>query len=426
MKVAILTMFKGLSRTYSLVQIVEQQLQMLLDHSIEVKCLVCEGCKRDSGIYSDSRIEWVEITNHLDGKPIIWRDYSLPKGTLHEGFDKEIEVIAKDFVQALQDVQVCLMHDILFQGWHYVHNIAIRKAATYLKGVRFIEFTHSFPFERPSEISPQMLGRYIGMPNTIFTYPTYSGIPALAEQYHLKEGECKVVHNTLSIISDMDASVKQLQERVALLSTEILIIYPCRMTPSKALEKVAQLVGAIKKESKRSVKIIYCDFPSKDIESKAYKKQILAKGIASGLDEEDIVFTTDNGFQMGFPHQGVLDLFLLSNLFICPSFSESFGLTVLEAASRGNFIVLNENVPALQELKSRLKVYGMGWDARKWKEDYKMEYEKDEESYYLFHAKEIIKRMFKENALLAKTGVRRYYSQEWVWHNQLYPLIKQD
>ena len=33
---------------------------------------------------------------------------------------------------------------------------------------------------------------------------------------------------------------------------------------------------------------------------------------------------------------GVLDIFTLSNLFVCPSFSESFGLIALEAASIGN------------------------------------------------------------------------------------------
>ena len=67
-----------------------------------------------------------------------------------------------------------------------------------------------------------------------------------------------------------------------------------------------------------------------------------------------MIFTSDLGYEDGFPRAGVLELFQMSNLFVCPSYSESFGLTVLEAASRGNFLVLNEAVPALQELGTAL------------------------------------------------------------------------
>ena len=82
--------------------------------------------------------------------------------------------------------------------------------------------------------------------------------------------------------------------------------------------------------------IIACDFPSADIPSHVYKTMIRMEGKRYGLDETDILFTSDIGYPEGFPRQGVFELFTLSNLFICPSYSESFGLTVLEAGSRGN------------------------------------------------------------------------------------------
>ena len=55
MKVAILTMFAGLSSTYSLVNVVADQLQMLLDAGIAVKMLVSENCpdRERTGIFSD-------------------------------------------------------------------------------------------------------------------------------------------------------------------------------------------------------------------------------------------------------------------------------------------------------------------------------------------------------------------------------------
>lgn len=49
MKVAILTMFNGLSPTYSLVNVVADQVRMLLHARIPVKVLVSESCP-DRGI----------------------------------------------------------------------------------------------------------------------------------------------------------------------------------------------------------------------------------------------------------------------------------------------------------------------------------------------------------------------------------------
>ena len=39
MKVAVLTMFSGLSTTYSLVNVAADQIKMLLDNGVEVRCL---------------------------------------------------------------------------------------------------------------------------------------------------------------------------------------------------------------------------------------------------------------------------------------------------------------------------------------------------------------------------------------------------
>lgn len=98
-KVAILTMFSGLSTTYSLVNVVADQIKMLLDANVSVKVLVCETCpdSERTGIFSDARLEWVKITNTLNGQPIVWHDYSDASGTVHETFFAEAEAIAKDF-----------------------------------------------------------------------------------------------------------------------------------------------------------------------------------------------------------------------------------------------------------------------------------------------------------------------------------------
>ena len=190
MKIAILTMFSGLSTTYSLVNVVAEHIKMLLQNHIKVKLIVSENCSDTDrwGIFKDNQIEWVKIPNKLNGNIIHLYDYSTSDCTLHDTFYEESDMFAEEFIKALNDVDVCMMHDILYQGWHNVHNIAIRKAQKQLPKIKFIAFTHSFPCNRPSNPAEDLKGRYTGMANTIFAYPSYSGISALAKQYNIPEG----------------------------------------------------------------------------------------------------------------------------------------------------------------------------------------------------------------------------------------------
>ena len=327
MKVAVLTMFSGLSTTYSLVNVAADQIKMLLNNGVEVKVLVSEACPDSErfGVYADRRIEWVKITNTHNGQPIKWYDYSQPTA-LHESFYDEVDIIAQDFAANLADVDVCIMHDILYQGWHLVHNLAIRKAQLELPKLRFIAMTHSLPQNRPQKLEYPFSARFCDMPNTKFVYPTHSGIPALAKQYDVPEGRCAVIYNTLPLIDSMSEPTRTAVEKIHAADADILAIYPARMTPAKKFEKVASLAGAIASVSEKTVKVIFCDFPSADIKSGLYKSLIRAEGRKAGLSDDDMLFTTDIGYADGFPREGVFELFTLSNLFICPSYSESFGL----------------------------------------------------------------------------------------------------
>ena len=290
--------------------------------------------------------------------------------------------------------------------------------------MRFLEFTHSLPVNRPRELVSPFSARFTDMPRTKFVYPTYSGIPALARQYNIPEGKCAVVYNTLPLISSMGPDVQHIADHFDLVHPEILAVYPARLTTGKRFEKVAALAGAIKTKTEKDTKVVFCDFPSADIPSAVYKGMIRTEGKRFGLSEEDLLFTSDLGYADGFPRQGVFELFQLSNLFICPSYSESFGLTVLEAGSRGNFLVLNEAVPALKELGNTLGAYFMRWDARNFGYDTHEKYAPSEKEYYEEHGQIIVNLMREDRSLNAKTIIRNRYNYEWICRNQLMPLLE--
>ncbi|WP_243711680.1 glycosyltransferase [Paenibacillus sp. BK033] len=419
-------MFNGLSKTYSLVSVVEEHLHMLLGGGVDVKVLVSQDCPDSEryGVYSDERIEWVKITNRLHGNQIHWMDYTQPTGRVHPSFFQEAEVIADSLHEALLDVDVVFLHDILYQGWHLVHNIAVRHVQARLPRLRFLAMTHSYPAVRPQRMDWPLSARFSPLPNTTYLYPAESGLAALAEQYMVPIEQCRAIPNSLNLFGGMGEEVRRLGTRTDLLSPDILAVYPGRLTTGKQLEKAAALLGAIGLASGKRVKMIFCDFPSLDIEPAAYKRRIRSEGELYGLGGENLVFTSEQGWPDGFPHSGVMDLFTLSNLFICTSYSESFGLIVLEAASRGNMLVLNQAVPALEELGSRLHAYFMRWNARGFGVDTRESYHPSEEAYLLEHAERIAGLMAINPVLQAKTLIRRQYNPMWIWENRLKPLIE--
>lgn len=425
-KVAVLTMFNGLSGTYSLVNVVAEQLRMLLDAGVSVRVLVSQDCPDGErrGVFADERLEWVKITNRLDGAPIVWHDYSMPDGEVHDGFFRQADAVAADFVSALRDADVCILHDILYQGWHLLHNVALRKAQAELPGLRFLAFTHSAPVNPPAKLVYPFSCRYTPVPNTVYVYPTASGLPALARQYGVPEGRCRTVANCLDPLLALGPDVRALQARTDLLSPEYLLVCPGRFSTGKQFEKAAALAGALRRRTERSVKIVFCDFPCMDTDAARYKLAVRAAGLLCGLESEDLVFTSDLGYPDGFPREGVLDLFTLSNLFVCPSSSESFGLTALEAASRGNFLVLNGAVPALEELGKTLGAYFMRWNARNFGFDTKETYRPSERAYLEEHALRIADAMRGDPVLRSKTLARLRFSPQWVFRNQLQPLLE--
>ncbi|MEG1647929.1 MAG: glycosyltransferase [Bacilli bacterium] len=424
MKIAILTMFNGLSNTYSLVNVVSEQLKMLLNDNIKVKMLVSEHCPDNerNGIFSDDRIEWIKIINSENNEIFHWKTYGKINDSVDNVFFHQVKLIADDYIKYLKDVDVCIMHDILYQGLHLLHNVAIRKAQRSLPNVKFLSFTHSAPVKHISANYP-IDCLYKEMPNTTFIYPTTCGLKAIALQYNTDISNCYCINNSIDFLQNNNNELLEIKKYVDFYESDILIVYPARLTMAKRFHIITEFAGYIKKYCHKSVLVVFCDFPSSDIPSDTYKFIIKDTGIKNGLDENNIVFTSDCGFKNGIRRETVFDLFTLSNLFICPSFSESFGLTVIEAASRGNFIVLNEAVPALEEIGKNIDAYFMRWSARNFDFDTLEKYLPSERIYYINHAQNIINKMENNSVIKAKTLARTRYSNKWIYDNQLKPLL---
>jgi hypothetical protein len=81
-------------------------------------------------------------------------------------------------------------------------------------------------------------------------------------------------------------------------------------------------------------------------------------------------------------------------------------------------------VPALEELGKCLHVYFMRWDARNFGYDTKEQYHPSEQAYLEEHAENVVALIRENPVLYSKTLVKQRYSPEWIWRNQLEPLLE--
>ena len=66
----------------------------------------------------------------------------------------------------------------------------------------------------------------------------------------------------------------------------------------------------------------------------------------------------------------------------------------------------------------------MRWDARNFGFDSKENYHPSEQAYLSEHAEKVVALMRQDPAIYAKTLVRMRYSPQWIWKNQLEPLLE--
>lgn len=410
MKIAIFTMFNGLNESYSLVSAVKNQIKMLLQNGHEVKVLVSEHCPDEErkDIFADSRLLWIKITNSINGNRAHWIDYTYYHKNVSPEFWILAKEVAKDLFFALQDTEICILHDILYQGLHLVHNAAVRTVQKKLPHLRFFAFTHSLPRENLQlQISFQYM--YCSMPNTTFVCPSKAMVLPLARQYNIKEKDIAVIPTAIDITEGMSPEVKQIYSIRSFEKPEYIIIYPARAAASKGHNLLAQFAGELKRATGKHILIICCDSYGN-----AHSRRLIGFEMqTNGITHEEFLCTSELGFSDGLSHKAVLELFTLSNLFIFPSLAETQGLIALEAASRGNFLVMNSQAPALCQLSQSLwaQLYDFNTDISA------LPFKKEEA------VKCIAEQISLNPVIQAKNAVRKCFSPNAIYNRYLAPLL---
>ena len=347
-KVAILTSFSSYSEAYSLNRVVMNQIRMLVDHGYKPVVIVGQHFEPVFD-YADPdveirRIPDVPVSNEVKSDAT---------------FDQDIGAIEKELSKALEGVDVCLTHDIIYQPASVKHLVASKRIAKRRPDLRWLHWIHSAtsPYTL-KDLRPFFVDEYVKIitekfPNSFYVFFNDYSKERIAKNFNVEVSDVKTVHHPTDIKAfyKIGDEVWDLVKRKKLLTADVLCVYPIRLDRGKQVEKVIKTIAAFKRLDK-TVRLVVCDFHSTGGDKVVYRDECKKIAEEWGLYGDDLTWISEekSDWNVEVPYGVIADLFKLSNVFIMPSVSESYSLITQEAGLSGVTMAINFDFPAFRDI----------------------------------------------------------------------------
>lgn len=412
MKIAVILPVKYLYSQFSLVNVVENQLRMLVKHGYRPAFLLREGDKKNY-----KNLKEIKYRRCLPNFEYFWYEKPYLRKKDRPWLKKSIKALYNN----LKDVDLIITHDIILLGYDYVYNLAMREVAKRLPHLRWIHWIHSPPYGT-SPIWKRMKRSKLVIPNNQYRRK-------VAKIFGYPLSEVKTVYHSFDLSShSLHPLTKDLISSLDLINAEIIQLYPAA-TPrldDKQINVVIKLFARLKKKGK-SVRLIIANQFCVNDEHRQETEKWMRYALVQGLTKKEIVFTSRfqaPRWEIGIPHEVIMELFhYITNLFIFPSVNETFSLATLEAASGKNLLVLNENLSFLKDLIG--KKNALFFEFGKYNNEGRLYHinPQKENRYFSYIANKIIKRIDQEMCLKASQRIKQQFNPEWIFKHQLEPLL---
>lgn len=346
-KIAIYTTFNIHDPSYSLNVVAETHLQMLLDDGYEPIMVVMDGFKPSAGTFTDPRVKLVYMKH----------THASNEGNLPEGWEKQRDglIEAMDAIVKEEKIEVIMTHDLIASPAELIPNLAMRTVAERNPKVVWLQMIHSvWASNMPSNVmEASQIGRSAWPTKSYLLFPNSYDIPRIARNYNVSEDTVKHVPHATSIYEFFNWHPKliELEKATRFLDREAILVAPMRLDRGKQLEFVIE-TGAALKRSGITAAVVVCDFSSTGGDKITYRDEMKELGALRGLSGDELIFLSERipEFKYNAPHSVVMNLFAVSNVFICSSKSETYSLVTQEAALCGNAIILNADFPAFKTI----------------------------------------------------------------------------
>ena len=355
MRPILFTSFSDYSKAYSLNIVTENQIKQLLLAGYSPTVIVHDTFQPE-GMFAHPSVTLEKIPNvpcHNEVK----KDPT---------FDADVDALEKRLMEILKDGDVVITHDIVYQNACLKHNMAARRVADKLPGVRWLHWIHSATSPQLlSMVRPVFSDAYANLvtkpfPHAYYVYPNAYAIPSVAKNFGVDQELVKVVHHPTDICGFLGISpaVQEVVYQKDMLAADAICTYPVRLDTGKQVEMVVKTMAMLR-EFAFGIRVIIIDFHSTGPEKVEYREKIKQVAIDYGLRENELTFTSECNpqWEVEADQSVVRDFQLLSNVFILPSVSETYSLIAQEALLTKQVAVLNYDFPPFREIYGSDAIY---------------------------------------------------------------------
>jgi glycosyltransferase involved in cell wall biosynthesis len=338
----------------------------------------------------------------------------LVRGEVPADFDAVADYLAGALAPILGGCDNVVVHNVLTM----YYNLPLSAALTRLvdEGVirRCIGWCHDFTWASPRSRAKVHPGYPWDLLRTYREDITYVVVSqrrreTLAALFERPEECVRVIYNGVDpgVLLGLSEQGRMLVARLGLLTSDLVLLMPVRVTKAKNVEGALHLVAELKARG-LSPRLVLTGPPDPhDADSMAYFHELQALRGRLGVEQE-MRFVFEEGPDPGQPltigMDVVGDLFRVSDMLFMPSHREGFGMPVLEAALVGMPIVSTE-IPAAVELGS----------------DNVILFEDGENPAYL--AGRIIGWLERSPVYRLRRQVRQNYTWDAIFHRDIEPLL---
>lgn len=349
-RIAMLTTFHGYLDSYSLCRIAKMQLKMLHKNGYQCRFLFRGG---------DSE-EWAKWTDDIRRIPDFIVDNDGSTKDMEKRSGKKPEEMIMETLAALEkelkDVEVVITQDLIFQPSNFVQDQAAALFAEKHPEVLWLHWIHSAT--SPRDLGKRANTRY---PNGYVVYPNSWDVPRVAKNFGVEEALVKVVPHATDFedFFKLHPLTVQMIEEKGLLDAEVVGCYPLRLDRGKQPEFAIRIFSQIKRQMRRSIRFVIADFQSTGGDKVKFREELKELIVDLGMNANECFFMSefDQSCHLETPYEVIRDLMLLSNVYIHPSRSETYSLTVQEARICKNLLVLNFDFPAMRSIYGDAALY---------------------------------------------------------------------
>lgn len=419
--VYILSNFTGYLRSFSPIIVVMEQVKMLSRNGYNPILLASEGWEPpDDTIFAttETKLLYPFALHGPDQKA--------------EDVEDTVNLAYQQLDKVLPDNAKVITHDLIFLPDYTVLNLAARRLAADRPSIMWIHEIHSAT--NPSIVSQErnMYGEKYAealnspFPNSVIAYPNAADIPRVARNFNFEEDQIAEVPHSTDPTEGMHPLVQRLYNDKRLGDAQVLMILPIRLDRGKYAEANIRLIAACI-QSGTPAHLVVCDFQSTGDDKVTYREELKRLAAELGIGEYvTFISEFDDMAHMEIPHQIVLDLFTLSNVFLLASKSETYSLIAQEAMMRGNFCILNYDFYAFKQIYGKNAIYkqfdGSNHDMAGMNGEIKTT-PNNLLAYYSDMASALRYYLENDKVLRAKTWVRTQRNPDAIFKNYLEPLL---